>query len=82
MNWPTWWNWELEISPHVEKRMEGRNFTEIDLRDMMDRAYLYEPNEIEGRYVIYTKHHSNDWKIIIEPDEEDHLLVVVTAFAI
>lgn len=35
MNWPIWWDWELEISPHVEKRMEERNFTEIDLRDMM-----------------------------------------------
>lgn len=80
MNWPRWWNWELEISPHIEKRMEERDFTEIDLRAMMHGAHTFEPDTIEGRYVIQTQHRHNDWKIIVEPDEEDHLLVVVTAF--
>lgn len=35
MNWPAWWAWELEITPHVEKRMEPRGFTEIELREML-----------------------------------------------
>ncbi len=82
MNWPTWWDWELEISPHVEKRMEERNFTEIDLRDMMQRAQTFEADEIEGRYVIQTRRQQHDWKIIVEPDATDHLLVVITAFPI
>ncbi len=42
MNWPTWWDWELENSPHAEKRMEERNFTEVDLRSMMQRADTFE----------------------------------------
>ena len=35
---PEWWEWDLEITPHVEKRMEQRDFTEIDLRRMLDSA--------------------------------------------
>jgi hypothetical protein len=27
---PEWWEWELELTPHVEKRMEDRGFTEDD----------------------------------------------------
>ena len=56
--------------------------TEIDLRAMMDGADAFEPDEIEGRYVIQTRHRRDDWHIIVEPDEEDHLLVVVTAFPV
>ena len=82
MNWPIWWDWELEISPHVEKRMEEREFTEIDLRDMMQRAQACDSDEIEGRYVIQTRRQQHNWKIIVEPDEIDHLLVVITAFPI
>ena len=28
--WPTWWAWELELTPHLFKRMEDRDFTEQD----------------------------------------------------
>jgi hypothetical protein len=38
MSWPVWWEWELEITPHLEKRMEDREFTEVDLRAMLTRA--------------------------------------------
>ena len=82
MNWPTWWDWELEISPYVEKRMEERNFTELDLRDMMQSAHTLGLDEIEGRYVIQTRRQHHDWKIVVEPDETDQLLVVITAFPV
>jgi hypothetical protein len=32
---PDWWDWELELSPHLLKRMTDRRFTEIDLRRML-----------------------------------------------
>ena len=38
MEWPAWWEWELEITPHLEKRMEDRDFTEIELREMLEQA--------------------------------------------
>ncbi len=37
-HWPEWWDWELELSPHLLKRMEDRQFNEVDLRTMLHRA--------------------------------------------
>jgi hypothetical protein len=36
--WPTWWDWELELSPHVLKRMVDRGFSEVELRAMLEEA--------------------------------------------
>lgn len=80
MEWPPWWGWEIECTPHLEKRMEDRGFTEIDLRAMLQRATGYCPNHIEGRWVITTRHRSQQWGIIVEPDADAQLLVVVTAY--
>lgn len=33
---PDWWNFELELSPHVEERMIDRGFSEVDLRLMIE----------------------------------------------
>ena len=35
---PAWWNWELELTLHVLKRMEDRDFNEVDLRMMLEHA--------------------------------------------
>ena len=37
MTFAEWWDWELELTPHVEKRMEDHTFTEVDLRLMTCR---------------------------------------------
>ena len=29
--WPHWWDWELDLTPHLLKRMEDRDFNELDL---------------------------------------------------
>ena len=34
MKRPDWWDWEVELTAHIEKRMEDRDFTEVDLRAM------------------------------------------------
>jgi hypothetical protein len=52
--WPEWWDWELELSPHLFKRMDDRRFTEIDLRRMLERASGYREDVVEGRWVIET----------------------------
>jgi hypothetical protein len=36
--WPSWWSWELELSPHLLKRMVDRQFSEVDLRRMLEHA--------------------------------------------
>jgi len=79
-NWPEWWEWELEFSPHIERRMSDRDFSEIDLRTMLSRARNFEQDVVEGRWVIETKHRRKKWEVIVEPDVERQLLVLVTAY--
>ena len=80
--WPEWWEWELELSPHLLKRMGDRRFTEIDLRRMLARASRYREGVVEGRWTIETRQHSKPWEVIVEPDWERQLLVVVTAYPV
>ena len=81
-DWPEWWDWELELSPHLFKRMDDRRFTEIDLRRMLERATGYRPDVVEGRWVIETRRRRRAWEVIVEPDWERQLLVVVTAYPV
>jgi hypothetical protein len=41
-NWPEWWEWELEITAYLEKRMLDREFSELDLRAMLEKATGYQ----------------------------------------
>jgi hypothetical protein len=79
---PAWWEWELELTPHFEKRMEDRDFTEIDLRLMLEHASSHRPGASEGRFIIRTRSRGRPWEVVVEPDEVEHLLVVVTAYGI
>ncbi len=80
--WPEWWEWELEFNPHLEKRMVDRDFDEIDLRTMLENAKGYYPDIVEGRWVIETKHSHLSWEVIVEPDYDEKLLVLVTAYPV
>ena len=55
MTFPDWWDWELELTPHVEKRMADRAFTEVDLRLMLERATGFRPDLIDDRFVVETR---------------------------
>ncbi|WPL19277.1 hypothetical protein Thiowin_04394 [Thiorhodovibrio winogradskyi] len=79
-DWPEWWHWELELTPHVFKRIEDRDFNEVDLRQMLEHALGYHRDVVDGRWVIEARHDRQRWEIILEPDDVDQLLVVVTAY--
>jgi hypothetical protein len=80
--WPHWWEWELELSPHLLKRMIDRGFTEVDLRHMMERATSLDADIVEGRWIASCRHEKRPWKVIVEPDFEQQLVVVVTAYPV
>lgn len=82
MNWPEWWEWELELTPHVEKRMEDRGFSEVDLRSMLERATGLRPDHVKGRFVVECSLRGSLWHVILEPDATDRLIVVITAYAL
>ncbi|HEX2572367.1 MAG TPA: DUF4258 domain-containing protein [Polyangia bacterium] len=80
MKWPIWWNWELELTFHVERRMEDRGFTEVDLRAMLETASSWQPDHVEGRFIILCRLRGRRWHVIIEPDEAQRVLVIITAY--
>ena len=82
MRWPEWWEWELELSPHLEKRMVDRDFTEVDLKAMLENAEAYSADVVEGRWLIETRHGRNPWHVIVEPDPVELLLVIITAYPV
>lgn len=78
--WPEWWDWELEFSPHLFKRMLDRNFTELDLRTMLENARGYRPDIVEGRWVVLTLRRRQTWEVIVEPDFNSKRLLIITAY--
>lgn len=79
-SWPVWWEWELELTPHLYKRMLDRSFSEVDLRKMLHLAQALVPDVVEGRYRAVTRFEGQGWEVIVEPDDEAKVLVVITAF--
>lgn len=77
---PTWWDWDLELTPHLEKRMLDRDFTEVDLRTMLENASAIEPDIVPGRWVVRTELDQQVREVIVEPDESRDQLVVITAY--
>ena len=62
--------------------MLDRRFTEVDLREMLHRARNHRAAVVEGRWVIETRHRNRAWEVIVEPDFDAKLLVVVTAYSV
>ncbi|MEP7009876.1 MAG: hypothetical protein ABJC13_06100 [Acidobacteriota bacterium] len=56
--------------------------TEIEVRAMLERAARFEPGVVEGRFMIYTRKARRPWIVIVEPDPELALLVVVTMYEV
>lgn len=72
---------ELELTPHLLKRMVDRGFNEVDLRQMLAQAFRCRPSAAEGRFVITARYDGKDWEIVVEPDELTQQLLVITAYA-
>ena len=62
--------------------MVDRDFDEVGLRAMLERAESFRPDIVDGRFVVETRHRARDWEVIVEPDEDDALLVIVTAYPV
>ena len=53
-----------------------------ELRRMLEHAAGYKVDVVHGRWVIETRHARKDWEVIVEPDNVQRLLVVVTAYPV
>ena len=47
---------------------------------MMEGASGFHEDRQPGRWVLETKRDTRAWEVVVEPDSEDRLLVVITAY--
>ncbi len=80
MERPDWWDWPLAFTAHVELRMEERGFSEVDLRGMLENATELLPSKRPGRWLVRTRHAGQRWVVVVEPDADDRIVMVVTAY--
>jgi hypothetical protein len=80
--YPEWWTWDISVSSHAELRMEQRGVTEVELRAMLERATSFDPSVVAGRFMIRARRGRRSWIVIVEPDRQEYLLVVVTIFEV
>jgi len=80
--WPPWWEWELELSAHLFKRMAAREFNEIGIRHMLSVASGFHPDAVSNRWIIETRYRRKPWEVVVEPDPDAQLLVVITAYPV
>jgi len=78
--WPKWWHWELELSAHLLKRMVDRDFSEVDLRRMLEETSSLRPDIKTGRWIATTLHAGEPWNVILELDDSSELIVAITAY--
>jgi hypothetical protein len=81
MKRPDWWDWDLAFTSHVEVRMEERGVSEVELRAMLENATEIRPASRPGRWLVHASHGGRSWVVVLEPDETDQLLFVVTVYA-
>ena len=62
--------------------MEDRGFSEVELRIMIQEATGLRPSVEAGRWIATVIHDSESWEIVVEPDRQHHLIVVVTAYPV
>ena len=80
VEWPDWWSWELELSPHLLKRMVDRRFNDTELRLMLEDASGFREDYEPGRWVVETRRAERSWEVIVEPVQREKVIVVVTAY--
>ena len=62
--------------------MPDREFTEVDLRSMLEQAESLRADVEEGRWRIRTRHAGRVWEVVVEPEADLERLVVITAYEV
>jgi uncharacterized protein DUF4258 len=79
MDWPDWWEWEIEISSHCRKRMAERHFNEAELRSILeDAADLKE--QAHGTFIVVSTRANVRWEVIVVPDFDQRKIVVISGY--
>lgn len=63
-------------------RMEQRGVSEVELRAMLEHSAGFQPSAVEGRFMIHVRYRQHPWVVVVEPDADAELLVVVTVYEV
>jgi hypothetical protein len=77
---PEWWNCDLSFTGHAELRMEQRGVTEVEVRAMLERATGVRGQRRGEQILVSDPAGAVSLVVIVEPDAEATLLVVVTVY--
>ena len=58
------------------------HLTEDDIEEGEDKMIASGKFDAPGRWIVQTTHELASWEVIVEPDLEDTLLVVITAYPV
>jgi hypothetical protein len=61
-------------------RAGWRGFSEVELRSMLEDSTEVVPGRQPGRFLARTRHRGRTWIVVLEPDPDDRVLYLVTAF--
>ena len=69
-------------APQLSRTLDrsDRRFTEVDVRGMLQLATRLRRDIEPGRWVAVTRHRRARWEVIVEPDGDAQMLVVITAY--
>jgi hypothetical protein len=62
--------------------MIDREFSEVDLRRMLEYAADLREDVVEGRWIVEARHEKHPWEVIVESDFDTRTIVVVTAYPV
>ncbi len=62
--------------------MVDRSFNELEVRRMLSVATDIRPDVVPSRWIVATRHRRANWEIIVEPDADAQLVVVITAYPV
>ena len=62
--------------------MADRDFTELEVRGMLQGATGIRRDVEPGRWIVSTRRRRRRWEVIVEPDPEVRVLIVIIAYPV
>lgn len=60
----------------------GQDLEKVDLRPMIETTAGIRRGVAKGRWILETAHDGDAWEVVVEPDEHDQVIVVITAYRV